>query len=170
MNDELSKLIELQQGAPPVPESLRNLARKQLQNPAVFKIRSERKMLRDFANHLRRMQAIIIQRCKDWDNKNDWQLLLADFDQAVIALRGAWQEHKDTEPAVKEVVQTWREAHGIAPDLLFMEDSPEFLGVFLPLAETAKRNYRPLAVAAIIKWVAVQRTYLSLLNRSKVAA
>ncbi len=162
---------------PPVPESLRQLARRQLDTEQVFKLRSLRRIMRDLATDARRMQEVIIQRTKrpgniegvdgGWANNSEWSLLLADFDKAVVALRAAWQELKDTEPALLQVFRTWREANNIPPDLPLTDESEEYWAILSPLLQVARRNTNPLVDAAISTWGETTARYHQMLRHTQ---
>ena len=164
---------------PPVPESLRQLAQRQLDNEPVFKLRSIRKIMRDLATNARLMQSNIIQRTQQpgslphvdggWANGADWSRLLGEYDKAIQALRAAWQHLKDTESAVQEGLQNWRELAGIAPDLILDEDSEEYWALFSRDAFQADYKSNPLIEAAIDKWSACTTRYFQLLKHTKTA-
>lgn len=162
---------------PPVPENLRTLARQQLANEPTVKLRCLRKLLRHQAEEARRMQEVILQRTKPagslphvdggWANAGEWQKLLAEFDKVVAALRTAWQEVKDTEPAVQEVLRTWREVNSIDPDLIINEDSEEFWLLLSPAVEQAMGNSWALITTANTQWGVVVAKYFKMLQNTK---
>jgi hypothetical protein len=165
---------------PPVPESLRQLARQQLDvQQQAFKLRSLRRIMRDLAGDARRMQEVIIQRTKrpgtiegvdgGWSNNAGWSLLLSDFDKAVFALRAAWQELKNTEPALLHVFRTWRQENNIPPDLPLTDESEEYWAILSPLLEDARRNSNPLIDAAISTWIATTTRYCEMLRHTQEA-
>jgi len=160
---------------PAVPEALRSLAARTISSTdSPQRLRSTRKILRSLAADCRRMQTSIMVRCRPagsqpfvhgaWPNANEWQLLLAEVDQTIIALRAAWQELKDTEPAVQEVYRAWRATHGVPAELQLHQDSQELWLLFWPAVRAARGQADALLDTALSKWAAVTKTYLRLLQ------
>ncbi|WP_324671490.1 hypothetical protein [Hymenobacter sp. GOD-10R] len=160
---------------PTVPEVFRT-AHVVAPTASLQAMRSTRKILRSLGAACRRMQAVIMLRCQragtvafvhgSWANANEWQLLLAEVDQALAALRAAWQELKDTEHAVQEVCRTWRATHGIPADFHLHEDTEEFWLLYWPAVQAARSQSDALIDTAVRQWGAASTTYLRLLQSS----
>jgi len=163
----------------PVPESLRLLCQRQLNAVPVPRapVRSIRKQLRSFAESARAMQQAVMLRAMPvgsvsfvdggWANGAEWSKLLSEFDQAIAALRSAWQQIKDTEPAVQEVLATWRQQYDIAPGEMITEDSEAFWLLLWPAIEQARGNANELIRTALAKWSAAVARYFQLLKATK---
>jgi hypothetical protein len=123
------------------------------------------------------MQEVIIVRTKrpniipfvdgGWANASAWSLLLSEFDEAVNALRKAWQQVKATEPTVQQLVATWRERQAIAPDQLLTEESEEIWLLLMPEVGIARGNMHNLIEQAVTRWHDVLIRYFRLLDATK---
>jgi hypothetical protein len=162
---------------PPVPDSLRTLARQQLSQAPGLRVRTIRKLLRDHAAYARQIQAVLIQRTQPpgthphldgaWANAGEWQTLLAEFDAAVTALRRGWQSAKEAEPALTHLLSTWRERNGISPEGLFTQESEEIWAFLIPAVNDLLGPRNALLEEAVSKWKVTVARYLHLLNHSK---
>ncbi|MBG8556182.1 hypothetical protein [Hymenobacter guriensis] len=159
---------------PPVPDSLRELARKQLaRRDQVQQIPSPRRRIHSLGVYAKTVRDIIVQRTRrpggnphidgGWANAGEWQKLLGQFDKAVGALRTGWQALKDAEPAVQRVLAAWQEQHGEWPD----EDSEDYWLLLAPELNKARGNTHELVEAALQQWVATMGKYLHLLRTSQ---